>query len=218
MLSDHVNMNLKRGVKILTCDPEKRLIEAETRNGEVISVNAYYYNPTFRWPIPEEKWVVKEENGSWYLDGIYEPQGIPGETIQAKPGDAIISSSSGNVYKNVNGKLEPLVEVPTTLGVKDYIEDEAAKGRSLGTYTLKERSYSRFVLATFNILWVSIESFRTAEIIVKGKSIAKTQRSGSEGTNYKTTLTVVVPPNTSCIAQGGSTNDVTLTEIWESIP
>lgn len=76
MLSDHVKLTLKRGVKILTCDPQTRLIEAETRNGEVISVNAYHYTPMFRWPIPGEKWVVKEENGSWYLDGIYEPQGI----------------------------------------------------------------------------------------------------------------------------------------------
>jgi hypothetical protein len=74
MLADHVNMRLKRGVKIITCDPSKRLIEAETRNGEVISINAYYYTSMFRWPMTGEKWVVCEENGSWFLEGIYEPQ------------------------------------------------------------------------------------------------------------------------------------------------
>lgn len=74
MLSDHVNLQLKRGVKILTCDPQQRLIEAETRNGEVISINAYHYTPVFRWPMPDERWVVGEENGSWYLVGIYEEQ------------------------------------------------------------------------------------------------------------------------------------------------
>jgi hypothetical protein len=74
MLSDHVNIRLKRGVKIITCEPATRTIEAETRNGEVISINAYYLSHVFRWPVPGEKWVVREENGSWFLDGIYEAQ------------------------------------------------------------------------------------------------------------------------------------------------
>jgi hypothetical protein len=73
-LGDHVNIQLKRGVKIITCDPSQRLIEAETRNGEVISINAYYYTPIFRWPMSGESWTVREENGSWFLEGIYEAQ------------------------------------------------------------------------------------------------------------------------------------------------
>jgi hypothetical protein len=77
MLSNHVNIQPKRGVKIITCNPATRLIEAETRNGEVITINAYNYTPTFRWPIPGERWMVSEENGSWYLDSIYEPQSVP---------------------------------------------------------------------------------------------------------------------------------------------
>lgn len=74
MLSDHMNIQLKQGVKILTCEPIAGTIEAETRNGEVISINAYHYSPVFRWPIPGERWMVTEENGSWYLTGIYERQ------------------------------------------------------------------------------------------------------------------------------------------------
>lgn len=81
-LENHININLKRGVKILTCEPAKRLIEAETRNGEVISINAYSYTPVFRWPVPGEKWVVIEENGSWYLDEIYETQTPPFEEFK----------------------------------------------------------------------------------------------------------------------------------------
>jgi hypothetical protein len=73
-LGDHVNLQLKRGVKIITCDPSQRLIEAETRNGEVISINAYYLPHVFRWPVSGEKWMVNEENGSWFLEGIYEAQ------------------------------------------------------------------------------------------------------------------------------------------------
>lgn len=83
MLGDHINLNLKRGVHILTCEPAERKIEAETRNGEVISINAYHYSPIFRWPVPGEKWVVSEENGSWFLTGIYEEQN-PKEELTPK--------------------------------------------------------------------------------------------------------------------------------------
>lgn len=85
MLGDHINIQQKRGVKIITCDPSTRTIEAETRNGEVISVNAYYYEPSFRWPEPGERCVVREENGSWFLEGIYETQGSA-EGVTPEPG------------------------------------------------------------------------------------------------------------------------------------
>lgn len=120
-LSDHVNLQLKRGVKIITCDPQKRLIEAETRNGEVITVNAYHYTPMFRWPIPGEKWIVKEENGSWYLEGIYEPQGEVGNELQAEPGDAVLSSSSGRLLMNQEGKLTEIKSSKFSL-VEKYIK------------------------------------------------------------------------------------------------
>lgn len=108
MLRDHVNIQLKRGVKIITCDPSTRTIEAETRNGEVISINAYYYTPIFRWPISGEKWVVQEENGSWFLEGIYEPQGEAEGEIKPEPGDTVISAASGRVLINEEGRLRIL--------------------------------------------------------------------------------------------------------------
>lgn len=110
MLGAHINLQLKRGVQIITCDPPSRTIEAETRNGEVISINAYHQDATFRWPVPGEKWVVREENGSWYLDGIFETQEPP-EGEEVKPGDTVITAGSGTVWKNVDGVLEPLIPV-----------------------------------------------------------------------------------------------------------
>jgi len=106
-LGDHVNLQLKRGVKIITCDPSQRLIEAETRNGEVISINAYHYTPLFRWPMPGEKWVVSEENGSWFLEGIYEEQGTQ-EGIKPEPGDTVISAASGRILINEEGQLREI--------------------------------------------------------------------------------------------------------------
>lgn len=107
MLGSHINLSLKRGVKIITCDPTTRTIEAETRNGEVISINAYYHTPVFRWPIAGEKWVVREENGSWFLEGIYESQNFQ-EEIEPRPGDIILNVGSGRILINEEGRLREL--------------------------------------------------------------------------------------------------------------
>lgn len=70
----HIQVLMKRGVKIILCEPDTKRIEAETRNGEVIAINAYYFHPSFRWPMVGESWMVKEENGSWFLEGLWELQ------------------------------------------------------------------------------------------------------------------------------------------------
>jgi hypothetical protein len=212
MLSDHVNINLKRGVKILTCDPSKRLIEAETRNGEVITVNAYAYTPMFRWPIPGEKWMVKEENGSWYLDGIYEPQGTEGSEVQAEPGDAVISSSSGRLLLNQEGKLTQ-IKNESQLSVTGYREIPGSKGKTLGTYEIKPTENARFILCIFTIS--SAENFGT--MTVAGNEIAITERSGSVGLNYRTTLTIVLPPGVPCTIKGSNPSFVSINSLWESI-
>lgn len=219
MLSDHMNMHLKRGVKILTCDPQTRTIEAETRNGEVISVNAYSYTPTFRWPIPGEKWVVKEENGSWYLDGIYEPQGVAGSEIQAEPGDAVISSSSGRLLLNQEGQLTQIKG--SELSVTGYREEPEAKEwllRPTTPWHVPATTNARFLLVIFNI--TEAECFATIE--VAGNIIAITERSGSVGKNYKTTLTIVLPSKIPCIISGGNnegpvTDQISIEHLWESI-
>jgi len=221
-LSDHVNLQLKRGVKIITCDPQKRLIEAETRNGEVITINAYNYTPSFRWPKPGEKWMVGEENGSWYLEGIYEAQGTEGSTTQAEPGDVVLSASSGRILVNEEGKLSQL-KSEDELTVTDYIDNPEAEGFALATggtkheFKLSESTKARFILAIFGI--EGTENF--AEIIVNGKAIGVSERSGSVGQLYRTTLTVVVPPNKSCVivgtANGEEPQKVRIEHLWESV-
>jgi hypothetical protein len=210
-LGDHINLQLKRGVKILTCDPATRLIEAETRNGEVISVNVYHYTPMFRWPIPGEKWMVGEENGSWYLEGIYEPQGTADSEVQAEPGDAVISSSSGRLLVNKEGNLTQIKG--SELSVSGYVEDKAAKGVTLGTYEVKATENARFILCIFNI--TKQENF--GQIEVAGNVIAITERSGSEGINYKTTLTIVLPPGVPAIISGNNPTKVSINALWESV-
>ncbi len=119
MFGDHANIQLKQGVKIITSEPSTRTIEAETRNGEVISINAYYYEPAWRWPMSGERWMVTEENGSWFLTGIFEEQS---GGVVAEPGDLVLSASSGRVLINVNGVLfelarsEEFPRIPKTNG------------------------------------------------------------------------------------------------------
>ena len=188
MLGDHMNMQLKQGVKIITCDTITNTIEAETRNGEVISVNAYHYSPTFRWPQPGEKWIVTEENGSWYLTGIYEQQvaafenwiegnhyGIgaivkytghyyekfeekehednsekPIEAAswqlyklpQVKPGDSVISASSGRILQNNGGKI---TEVPNGLRVPWFPEVSAGSPKSFSAVANKLAQFAEVI-------------------------------------------------------------------------
>jgi hypothetical protein len=185
-LGDHVNLQLKRGVKIITCDPSQRLIEAETRNGEVITVNVYSYTPVFRWPIPGEKWIVGEENGSWYLESIYEPQ----EASEAK--------------EEVKEEF---------LRVTGYVENVAARNHPLGIFEVTKTNAARFLLVIFNI--TEAENF--GEIEVDGDIIAITERSGSVGTNFKTTLTVVLPPGAKCVIKGNNSSRVSILHLWESV-
>ncbi len=233
-LGDHINIHLKQGVEIITCDPGQGLIEAKTRNGEVISINAYHRTPTFRWPIPGEKWMVTEENGSWFLDGIYEQQQPfepkPGEMTPVKPGDTIITAGSGTIWKNVEGKLEPLVEeVEEQLRVLDYVENAAAKEYVLArnpegiksNFEVPVSKKARFILVIFGI--DGTRNF--GEVVLEGKHIALTERSGSVGALYRTTLTIVIPPTQKCVITGTATGEigeggaaeVQLVHLWESV-
>jgi len=75
MLRDHINQGvIKRGCRILTCDPATRTIEAKIQRGEVVPVNAYSFTPLFRWPMVGEVWLLREEKGSFFLDSIWEEQ------------------------------------------------------------------------------------------------------------------------------------------------
>lgn len=221
-LGDHININLKQGVKIITCEPATGTIEAETRNGEVIPINAYHQTPTFRWPVPGERWMVTEENGSWFLAGIYEQQ-IPyepkaGEPVAVQPGDTVISAGSGTIWKNTEGKLTPLVEAVTTLSVSDYIEVLGSQNKPLGEFVVPVNKSTRFLLALFTMRYnFESELQPHAAIIVNGKELALAERSGSAGEFYKTTLTVVAPALATVKIIGTNPADITLTKVWESV-
>lgn len=149
-INDHINAQTKRGCKIIVCDPAKKQIEGQTQAGEVISINAYVYSPFFRWPKVGEQVMVREENGSWYLEGIWEAPGerAGDEALHEEPGDAVISASSGRVLvreadlNKENGKLRVLgAEAPKigteykdfAIGDKKVQEEDEGEGRAIST-------------------------------------------------------------------------------------
>lgn len=56
---------------ILTCDPTTTppTIEAQLKGADARSVSIIGVPGAFRWPEVGETWVVRQENGAWYLDG-----------------------------------------------------------------------------------------------------------------------------------------------------
>jgi hypothetical protein len=64
----------KKGAKIVTVDPSNQIIHASLGAGQVVPVNAFSYSPLFRWPMVGEHWILREENGSWFLHEICETQ------------------------------------------------------------------------------------------------------------------------------------------------
>lgn len=135
----------------------------------------------------------------------------PYTALQAEPGDAVISSSSGRLLVNKEGELTQIKGAE--LSVSGYVEDKAAKGKGLGTYEVKAQAHARFLLVIFNI--TEVENF--GEIIVEGDTIAITERSGSVGTNYKTTLTIVLPPGVPATIKGSNAAKVSISALWESV-
>lgn len=131
--------------------------------------------------------------------------------VRAEPGDAVISSSSGRLLINKEGELTEIKGAELSVG--GYVEDAAAKGKTLGTYEVKAKEKARFLLVIFNI--TEVNNF--GEIIVQGDTIAITERSGSVGANYKTTLTIVLPPGVPAIIKGSSPSQVSITALWESV-
>lgn len=138
-----------------------------------------------------------------------------GELIKAEPGDAIISSATNRILLNVNGILRLFKEGGTEqqLSVAGYQEITEAKGQTLGVYTIPAQERARFILCIFTIN----EAEHSGTIIIAGNPIAITERSGSVGIDYKTTLTVVLPPGIPCTIEGSNPSHVSIHSLWESI-
>lgn len=95
---DHVTTARRYPAHIVAVDPATRTVQAVMRAGSV-RVSAYTGMPLSRWPQVGENWIIKGENGSWYLDSILQDDSDPTQGSSLEPGDALINApNSGKVH------------------------------------------------------------------------------------------------------------------------
>jgi microcystin-dependent protein len=79
--------------QILTSDPASGVIEANVK-GALVQPRVVTTSVAFRWPVAGETWLVRQENGNWYIDSP-----APSALVSTvNPGDAIIDSPTGVVW------------------------------------------------------------------------------------------------------------------------
>lgn len=84
---------------IITVDPTQRLIEVNMQGSGARYITIVDVPIAFRWPVVGEKWVIRQENSNWYLDGpvptISTATSVPLPIEGVTPGNAIINSPTG---------------------------------------------------------------------------------------------------------------------------
>lgn len=91
MLKDHFQAVERRPCQIITVDPTTNIVNASTKAGP-IRVSVFTSTPFSRWPRVGEEWVVKRENGSWYLDSILASANNSLQRTELDPGDGLIDA------------------------------------------------------------------------------------------------------------------------------
>lgn len=90
------------GANITTSDPA----HMQGQVGFVLKADAteraaqiVFVPPAFRWPMVNEQWSVRMENGDWKLDGLLPPQSF----WNIPPGDMMLNTPTGIVHVTGSG-------------------------------------------------------------------------------------------------------------------
>jgi hypothetical protein len=148
----------KYGCKIITVEPAQRRVEGVIKSGAVVQVAVYTVDPFFRWPKVGENWMIRRENGTWFLDSKWQNQ--EGES-EANPtiinnlneGDALIDTPTGNVYLTSGNLLAS--EPWTTTKIEEMIS--AAKPQLVSVLPTPkdglEVYFQNSIMATAGVIW-----------------------------------------------------------------
>jgi hypothetical protein len=116
------------GAKITTVDPTQGLVEAVTKDGTIMRVSVYTIPTAFRWPQVGENWMIRQENGSWYLEG-YWPTTDDFQGIEA--GDVVITAPTGIIYVTQDDASAPTERVVTTTATPPTVTGSRSSGAAL---------------------------------------------------------------------------------------
>lgn len=94
----HLEPVQKYSCEIITSNPKAKQVEGIMRTGPV-HISVFTTDPFFRWPKTGESWLVRKENGSWYLDSILQGEEDPVRLKDLEPGDGFINVP-GKIHTN----------------------------------------------------------------------------------------------------------------------
>ncbi len=93
MIGQPLQTTHRYAAAIVTVDPTQSIVDGILKSGSAIRISVYTTGAAFRWPVVGESWIVRQENGSWYLESLLPPASFQ----TAAPGDAIINSPTGQI-------------------------------------------------------------------------------------------------------------------------
>ena len=131
-------------MNITSVDPTQNLIEGTLKGADSRRVMIIDVPIAARWPMVGESWIVRQENGNWYLQGIYDPlsmQNIP-------PGDAVIHSPTGvvHVQGSADGSTDFVITKPQLVAgvVSDASFSTTPADGTMAVDTTHGRLYVRY--------------------------------------------------------------------------
>lgn len=105
MFSDHMPVARKLPCHIITVDVEQKIIQGMIRSGPV-HISVYTTDPLFRWPQVGDNWIIRQENGSWYLDSILQKGTEEVQLSEMQPGDVHLNAPNhGRVHLSTGTTL-----------------------------------------------------------------------------------------------------------------
>lgn len=86
------------GSTVTSVDPAQGLVEVVLKTGETRQIGVYSVPPAFRWPRVGEAWMVQQQNGTWYLEGLYPNTSATTDFHDVNPGDLVLNTPTGVVH------------------------------------------------------------------------------------------------------------------------
>jgi hypothetical protein len=155
----------KYGCKIITVEPAQRRVEGVIKSGAVVQVAVYTVDPFFRWPKVGENWMIRRENGTWFLDSKWqnqegESESNPTIVNNLNEGDALIDTPTGKVYLTSGNLLATEVQVEAARTAAQVKAEEliaAAKPQLVSVLPTPkdglEVYFQNSIMSTAGVIW-----------------------------------------------------------------
>lgn len=178
-----LNRSTKYGCKITTVDPTQKRIEGVLKTGNVIQISVYATPPLFRWPKVGESWMVCQENGSWFLEGLWQEEEDHTQLTGLQPGDVLLNTP-GNIVLSSGRTVATEYNLLAFAGKGDGTGDNAEALKHAYTYiTEKGGGVLRIPAGIWNVShfsWEFLDEEHPVYLVGDGKMVTKIQKIGTD--------------------------------------